>query len=216
MTHLKKIILAVLFLAVLSPALQAQTFGEWFNQKNTQRKYLLEQIAAFQVYLGYLKKGYSIAHDGLHLIGDIKNGEFGLHKSYFDSLKTVNPKIMHSSKAAAILSLQAAVLEQIDQSLNKIAESGQFPANETGEIKGVYGKLLQECADDLEELSLVIKNGQTEMTDDKRIAAIDKTYASIQDKYAFLQTYCNHVTEIMQQRQQAKADIEVLRRLDGE
>ena len=43
--------------------LSAQTVAEWFRQKATQRKYLLQQIAALHVYSGYLSKGYSIAKD---------------------------------------------------------------------------------------------------------------------------------------------------------
>jgi hypothetical protein len=34
----------------------AQTWSEWFSQKKTQKKYLLEQVAALKIYAGYLKK----------------------------------------------------------------------------------------------------------------------------------------------------------------
>ena len=51
--------------------LTAQTWAEWFRQKATQKKYLLQQIAALHVYSGYLSKGYSIAKDGLNTIKSI-------------------------------------------------------------------------------------------------------------------------------------------------
>lgn len=44
---------------------EAQTFDEWFRQKKTQKKYLVQQIAALKVYLGYLKEGYEIAQKGM-------------------------------------------------------------------------------------------------------------------------------------------------------
>ena len=57
---MKQFTLLILF--VLAGGLsQAQTFNEWFRQKATQKKYLIQQIAALQVYLDYVQKGYAIA-----------------------------------------------------------------------------------------------------------------------------------------------------------
>ena len=61
---MKKQFLIILF-AVVSTSVKAQTFAEWFQQGATQKKYLLQQIAALQVYIGYVQKGYSIAKKGL-------------------------------------------------------------------------------------------------------------------------------------------------------
>ncbi len=60
-----------------------QTFGEWFRQKKTQIKYLLERIAQLQVQIELLKKGYKIVDNGLRTIHQIKDGEFNLHKDFF-------------------------------------------------------------------------------------------------------------------------------------
>ena len=49
--------------AIISTGTRAQTFAEWFRQSATQKKYLLQQIAALQVYIGYVQKGYSIAKE---------------------------------------------------------------------------------------------------------------------------------------------------------
>jgi hypothetical protein len=34
-----------------------------------------------QGYIGFAKKGYDIATNGIHTVRDIKNGEFGLHSA---------------------------------------------------------------------------------------------------------------------------------------
>lgn len=60
-------------------ASKVQTFHEWFRQKKTQKKYLIQQIAALKVYLGYVQKGYSIAQKGLTTVSNIKKGNFDLH-----------------------------------------------------------------------------------------------------------------------------------------
>ena len=70
---MKKCFLCIVLL-ITTILCNAQGLSEWFNQKATQKKYLLQQIAALQVYIGYLQKGYSIAKTGLTTIGNIKNG----------------------------------------------------------------------------------------------------------------------------------------------
>ena len=70
----------MLFLA--AGTVEAQTFSEWFRQKKTQKKYLLQQIAALQVYIGYAQKGYRIAKEGLTTIGGFTKGEFDLHSDF--------------------------------------------------------------------------------------------------------------------------------------
>ena len=56
-----KKILILFLLTIIVTTTQAQTFAEWFRQKKTQKQYLIQQIAALQVYIGYAQKGYSIA-----------------------------------------------------------------------------------------------------------------------------------------------------------
>src|SRR5674476_818487 len=94
------IILTLIFIAADS---HAQTWDEWFAQKQTQKKYLLQQIAALQTYISTAEKGYKIASDGIHTISNIKNGELNLHSLFFNSLKTVNPKIKNATIVAEII-----------------------------------------------------------------------------------------------------------------
>lgn len=110
---MKKIIIIALLLC-FTQFLTAQTFAEWTSQKATQKEYLLQQIAAFQVYIGYISKGYSVAKKGLNTIRDIKHGDFNLHSNYITSLVTVNPKVKRYKKIADIVSLQIDIARQVD------------------------------------------------------------------------------------------------------
>src|SRR5690606_229293 len=101
-----KKLLAIAIVLFCSENLSAQTFAEWFQQKSTQKKYLVQQIAALQLYSGYLSKGYSIAKNGLNTIKSIKDGDILQHDNYFNSLTTVNPQIKRYQKVADILALQ--------------------------------------------------------------------------------------------------------------
>jgi DNA repair ATPase RecN len=198
-------------------SIRAQGWGGWFNQKQTQTKYLIKQIAALQVYLHYLEKGYAITEDGLHLIGDLKNGEFNLHKSYFSSLKTVNPNIMKYPKIAAMLSMQMGIINNHYSVTASAKESQQFSMEEVNYIKKVYENLEDEAEKDLDELQLVIKNGQMQMTDDERISEIDKIYNRVQDKYSFSKKFSDKIKMLIEQRKQIETEAQQLKRLyDGQ
>ncbi|WP_442795988.1 hypothetical protein [Pelobium manganitolerans] len=85
--------LAIAFFALITSMAQAQTFNEWFRQKKTQEKYLLQQIAGFQQYLDYLKAGYGIFQKGSDLISGFKDGEFQLHQTFFENKSRLNPAL---------------------------------------------------------------------------------------------------------------------------
>ncbi|SHL37359.1 hypothetical protein SAMN05444266_103113 [Chitinophaga jiangningensis] len=66
-----------------------QLSQEWFNQKQTQRKYLAIQIANLQMYLNYIKTGYRTANFGLNTIHTIKSGDYSLHDNFFTNQQKV-------------------------------------------------------------------------------------------------------------------------------
>ncbi|MEE1946404.1 hypothetical protein VRU48_14870 [Pedobacter sp. KR3-3] len=159
-----------------------QTWSEWFRQKATQKKYLLQQIEALKVYAGYLKDGYNVAKDGTRLIGDIKNGDFSLHRDYFAGLKSVKPGIRNQDKVTAILEMERQMLRSRTAVFEKVRQSGQFSPAELEEIRGLYNRLNEEASRDLDEMELVIRDGEAAMTDDERIRRIDLLYVSMQGK----------------------------------
>ena len=171
---MKKIFLIVLI--ANSFQVSAQNFDEWFNQKKTQIKYLLQQIAANEIYIEYLQKGYKIAESGLRTINDIKHGDFSLHNDFFNSLKTVNPKIKGLAKVADIIAFQVEIIKQSGSAVQHILASDQFTSAEITYLQNVFNHLLDECTKNISALIDVVISGNTEMTDDARIKRIDAIY----------------------------------------
>jgi hypothetical protein len=163
----------------------AQTFDEWFNQKSTQKKYLLQQIAALKVYLDYAKKGYNIVTGGISTIRNIKNGDLNLHRDFFNRLQNVNLAIRRYAKVADIIAYQVKIIKQTKLVLQQIRETKQFTEAELDYCKQVFDTLLDECIKTAEELILVTTSGELEMKDDERLKRIDGLYADVQDKYSF-------------------------------
>lgn len=209
----KMILLPVLLLWLVSA--QAQRINEWVKQKQTQVKYLLEQIAALKMQTGYLKKGYRIANDGTGLISNIKKSDLSLHTTHFNSLKTVNPRVRNYSKVAAIISLQQQMTENRQKVLNKVMSSGQLNDLELAELKKIFSGLAQEGVKDLEELSLITSDGELQLSDDERIKRIDLLYEHAKAGNAFQNRWGRNVLVLAELRRRQMKDMEMLRAIEG-
>ena len=194
---------------------KAQVLAELFQQGQTQTKYLMQQIAALQVYIGYVQKGYTIAQKGLGDIGNIKKGDIDLHAGYFHSLKSVNPKVRSYSKVVAIIRLQTDILKVYRDATNAIGKSGLFNIEEERYVASVYEKLLDDCAATIDELTMVTTDGKVQMTDDERIKRIDAIYADMQGKYGFVRSFSDQARILTLGREHDKNDILTSRNING-
>ncbi len=199
-------IFALGLLMLVCSGLQAQTLSELIRQKKTQKKYLIEQIAALQVYLGYAKKGYEIAGTGLSTIRDITGGELRLHDLFITGLNKVSPVVRNDVRIAEIISMQLAILK----SFNRLASD--VKGDHLDYVLEVKAGVITECLNDLEELYLVITSGKAEMGDDERLERLNRIYASMQDKSAFTQDFNNKASLLLNLQQSEQNAIEQLRR----
>jgi len=185
----------------------AQTWAETFKQKKTQKKYLLNQIAALQVYIGYARKGYDIAGRGIHLVKDISNGEFSLHRNFFASLAAVNPSIKNSAAVAEVISGQLEVLTVL-----KSWASAELGADDRAYVSLVKAELLADCLADLEELFSVITAGKLEMKDDERLSRLEKIRVSMRDKQDFALSFSADLSLLIRNRKREQQGIADIRR----
>jgi len=118
----------------------------------SQTEVMIEQIIKLKTYLSWLKKGYDIANKGLTLIGDIKHGDFNLHKDYFNSLEQVNPQIKGDVKIAAMISMQVQMLSSYKSYYQQFKASGVFTGKELNYLYQVFTVLLDDVARDITEL----------------------------------------------------------------
>lgn len=187
----------------------AQTFNEWFRQKKTQKKYLLQQIAALKVYLDYLKKGYKIVDKGLTIVGDIKQGKFDLDLEYLESLKNVNSTVSGSAKVASIVAYQKMIMAEFRKVKYLANESDVFTNEEKHYVSDVYSNMLRESELTLDELGRVLSDSDFEMKDDERVKRVDLLYVDMKDKYSFTKSFSNSTRMLIAQRTQDELEISV-------
>ncbi len=186
---------------------RSQALQEWFNQKATQKKYLLQQIAALQVYIGYLKKGYDVANKGLTTIKNLKQGHFGLDTAFFNSLKSVNPKIKNSAKVAGIISFNVQILRQYKATIAYAKSQNTFNDEEINYMTLVLGNLGNYVEGILNSLIDIVTSAKLEMTDDERLTRIDHLYDEMQEQYELINEFDGSVKVLSIQRAKEINDI---------
>lgn len=201
------LMIPVFMFTSIAPA-KAQTFAEWFSQKKTQKKYLLQQIAALQVYIGYAKKGYEIVGSGLQTVRDITNGEFGLHNAFMSGLKKVSPTIRNDVRVVEIIEAQVSIIN----AFGTIKSHKGISADQLSYISRLADGVISECYTDLEELLLVITSGKLEMKDDERLKRLNAIYERMLDKSSFTQSFNGDVALMIRQKEMEQRAIDNLRR----
>jgi len=196
---------------MMATVTRAQTWNEIFKQKETQKQYLIQQIAAMKLYAGYLTKGYDIANKGINSIKNISKGEFELHQSFFTSLKMVNPAIAADSKIAQVIAWQMS----ISKGFHTLNSKTELSPSDKSYIRQVRSKIMNECQQDIEELLLVITSGKLEMKDDERINRLDKVYENMKDKFQFTQSFSNQVKTLSLQKEQEEKNNNASKKLYG-
>lgn len=200
----------VLFLLGFSNS-YGQNWNEIFRQKKTQQKYLLQQIAALEVYAGYLKKGYEVVNGGLQTIKDFSNGEFNLHNAFISGLKKVSPAIRNDVRVIEIIEMQIS----IGRAFGGLKSNPNLSMSNQLYVQNVRENLWEESLKDLEELLMVITSGKVEMSDDERIERLNKVYFSMQDKSAFTQNFISEISLYTRQKEMEKRSIEQSRNSYG-
>jgi hypothetical protein len=188
---------------------KAQTFAEWFSQKKTQIKYLTQQIAALNVCETSLRQGYNMMKSEWGAIGSFKNGEFGLHQDYYNSLSQVNPQVKNSTDLTTIQSEQQSIIRQF----NALQHLSGLSLSQQTYIALVQQNVTNQYAKDLNDLQTVLTSGDLVMTDDERIKRINQLTAGIKDKYLFTCSFCTQVRLMAIQRNQDNQNIQTLNHL---
>lgn len=212
---MKKIVTAALLVLISFCYASAQTFEEWTQQKKTQKKYLLQQIAALHTYISYAKKGYDIVNKGVTTINNIKKGEFNLHRDFFNRIKNINPSISRYTKVADIIDYQLCIIKQAKEAVTGIRATKQLTTQEIDYCVAILNNLLTECGKTIDELMLVITDGQLEMKDDERLKRIDALYADIQDKFAFCSSLCEEMALLTMQRLNEQVQLNYSKIING-
>ncbi|RZM24471.1 MAG: TerB family tellurite resistance protein [Pedobacter sp.] len=204
----KYLILLLAFL-LLSPRATAQV------QELKQLALNIEKLAQFRAILKDMKEGYEILTKGYNMVEDLTKGNFDLHKTFLDALLQVSPAVRNYKRVGDIIDYQVQIIQHSGRHRNKLQASGLFAAGELLYFSGVYEKIFEESLRNLEELTDVLAAGKMRMSDEERLAAIDRIYMDMQDKMLFVRDFNSETSVLAVQRAKEARDVEAIRFLTG-
>jgi len=175
----------------------------------------VEKLAQLKKILSNMKKGYEIVSNGYNTIKDISKGNFNLHDAFLNALLQVSPTVKKYKRVADIITCQSQIIKEYKSAFKRFKASNLFNVSETNYMEDVYKNLFNKSLQNLNELTIVITAGKLRMSDDERIAAIDRVYNEISDKLVFLRSFNNEGNVLAVQRGREMVDTKVSQKLNG-
>ena len=208
MKYLTTILMLWLFLAKANESL-AQA------QELEQLTLDIEKLAQFKQILSDMKKGYQILNGGYNTIKDLSKGSFDLHKNFLDGLTTVSPGVRKYKGVKDIMDDQVAIVSEYKAAYGRYKKDGNFNEDELAYMGRVYDNLIRLSLADLDELSMVMTDSKLRMSDDERLAAIDRIHANMDEKLQFLRHFNNSTTVLSVQRARERNDARTMKKVYG-
>lgn len=167
----------------------------------------VEKLSQLKNILSDMKRGYEVVSKGYNAVKSIARGNFSLHEVFLDGLWLVSPEVRKYYKIAEIISYQKDLVSEYKSAYKRFSSSGNFSASELDYLSKVYGGLLSESMDNLDQLATVITANKLRMGDDERLQVIDRVFDQVQDKLVFLRSFNRKAGLLGMQREREKADI---------
>ncbi|UII29084.1 hypothetical protein LVD15_11825 [Fulvivirga maritima] len=204
----------LLIILLITPGYaQTPNVKEFFQQKKTQRKYLLKQIALLQLYLGFVKKGYRIVDKGLHVIGDIKEGKFSLDKEYIQSLSSVKLQLSTSPQVETVSETLSLAQVRIQGTTMLVNETQLISASEHEYLSNMLKSQQQTLINIGEELDLILQDQHTEMKDAARLQRLDVVREAAQGLATITWQFQAYVRQLILSRTREQHELMSTKRL---
>jgi hypothetical protein len=204
---MKRLIL-IFYLASISLPSHAQTWNEWWKQKDTQKKYLAEQLIALKAYGAVLKEGYEVASKGLGLVHTIQNGDYAQHETYFSSFSAVNPQVKNHPQAMETVALYSKTRQLTLQIPSRLFLENRFTASEEKTIRHVLQSIATDCDDILAELQTLLEKDHLNLSDSDRMDQLSQIHEQMQEAHSYTIRFYQNCHNLSLSRQHESRAIE--------
>jgi hypothetical protein len=209
--HLKYIITTLVLFACIGIAKKSKAQAQEMQQLILD----IEKLTQLKAILTDMKTGYQIYNQGYGSISQLSKGNFDLHSVYLNGLLSISPTVRNYGRIAEIITQQASLIGEYKSSYKQFRQSSTFSVSELNYMSAVYSQLVTQSLQNLDELTNVLTAGKMRMSDDERVRAIDRIYASSSDKLQFLRHFNRQGVVLSLQRSKDLGDTHTLKQLYG-
>ena len=217
---MKKTIIAAALLLALAPA-HAQDITSIIGEGITKVIRAVDlQVQRFQTQTIGLQEAQKtlenvMAATELDDIRDWVQRQKDLYGEYFAELQQVKTVITGYHKIKDAIQRQETILQLYQQGLARFRQDGHFTAIELAHIESVFTTLLNESEQNLDQLLKATTALTFQMTDQQRLATVDRAADGIDRNYRDIQTFTQQNQLLSLQRAQDENDYQTLLKLYG-
>ncbi|TDH18041.1 TerB family tellurite resistance protein [Segetibacter sp. 3557_3] len=175
----------------------------------------VEKLTQLKAILKNLYHGYEIVSKGYNTIRELTRGNFDLHRSFLDGLLEISPEVRKYKRVGDIISCQTLIVREQKRAYSHFKAEANLTISEIGYVRKVSQDLLARSLKDTEDLLVIVTAGKLRMSDDERLAAIDKIYQSISQKLSFLKAFNNRAAVLALQRAKESNDVRTTKEVLG-
>jgi len=173
----------------------------------------VEKLAELKSILQKMYDGYKILTEGYEKVKQITSGNFNLHEVFLDGLYLVSPQVRKYHRVPDIIEAEATILKEYKSTFGKIKNTGAFSADQLNYVQGIYNNVLDGSLKNLDDLTMILTDSKTRMSDDERLSAIDRIYANMQKHLVFLRDFNKQTSVTALQSLKEKSDLQTINNL---
>ncbi len=174
-----------------------------------------EKLEQLRQILDNMYWGYKVMDKGYTTIRLIAEGNYKLHEAFMDALMLVNPAVRNYKRIPMIISYQKLLLKEYKRAYNRFRKDPGFKLDELEYLANVYAFLIDASLRNIDELTTIVTATRLRMTDEERMAAIDRIFWDMENKVIFLRSFNNTTQLLAIQRARSRTDINTLQSLYG-
>lgn len=170
----------------------------------------LQQLEAI---LDEMYRGYKILSKGYNTIKNISEGNFTIHDLFLNGLYKVNPTIRAYKRIPSIIQFQKFINAEYKRAYERFRHDPNLTLREIKYLENVYAYLIKQTLRNIDELVTIITATKLRMSDEERIAAIDRIYYDMESKIGFLKVFNNNTQAVAIHRARQQREINAMRKL---
>lgn len=151
----------------------------------------------------------------LNEISDWTQKQKELYQGYYDELMQVKSIISYYKRIRDITEKQAKLVNEYHRYWEMFFQDSHFSDDELDYMQKVYGGILSESLDNMEQVFMIIESFSTQMSDAQRLKLINDAADRIDENYSDLTTFNKQNVMLSLQRSKTKAEVVKMKRFYG-
>jgi hypothetical protein len=212
---MKKILFTLLLAAGLTALLPQQSKAQSVADCIEQLALDYEKLASLKNILSQMYQGYEVLSKGYNAVKGVAQGNFNLHEVFLDGLYLVSPNVRKYPRISAIINDQTALVSEYRQASRSLNSGGHFRPDELAYGMKVYSRIISASLQNLDNLAMIVTDGQLRMSDAERLNAIDRLYLESHDQLTYWRKFNDQAAATAKQRELINQDTQTLKTIYG-